>query len=408
MEIKPIFNALLRNRTGAFLIAVQVALTLAVVVNALFITNQKLSRMDRPVGLDKDNIFTMRTTSIDALENREAFIQDDLRVLRNIPGVNNATGLLTTPQGGGTRVDGYHSEQGGYDFHQMVNINYIDENGLDAFGLKLVAGRNFTPEEVKYVNRDDDSIPDKVLVTQAYADKLFEDGNAAGKSIYYGDNDIPIEIIGVTENMAAGWFGYDHPSINDKMYDMMFHPFITYGNSVWYLVRTEPGALNSVMLNAEDALIQRYPERLVDNVRSQNELLKRVYSRDKALAVILITVITLLVSITSLGVVGLASSSVSQRKKQIGTRRALGAQKMDIVRYFLIENVLVTTLGVVIGAALAFGFNMWLVTEYSQPKLDSLYVPVGVVMLYLVGLIAVLMPALKASGISPATATRSI
>ena len=256
-----------------------------------------------------------RTTSIDPLDNREAFIQEDLRAIRSMPGVLDATAILTTPQGGGTRVDGYHAEQGGSDFFQVVNINYIDHHGLDAFGLEIVAGRNFTAEEIRYVNRDDDSIPEKMLVTEDYAKKLFEDGNAAGKTVYYGDNDIPVEIIGVTKNMAAGWFGYDSPRINDKMYDMVFHPYITYGNSVWYLVRAEDGALNDVMLSAEDVLIERYPERLVDNVRSQNELLERVYSRDKALAIILITVISLLIAITSLGVVGLASSSVSQRKE---------------------------------------------------------------------------------------------
>lgn len=408
MEIKPIINALLRNRIGALLIAIQVALTMAVVVNAMFITNEKLGRMDRPVGLDKDNIFTVRTTSINPLENREAFIQADLDVIRRMAGVKDATALLTTPQGGGTRVDSYHAEQGGSDFAQFVNINYIDEHGLDAFGIKILEGRNFTREEIRYVNRDDDSIPEKVLLTQDFALKLFPEGNAAGKTIYYGENDRPIEVIGVTENVAAGWFGYDSPQINDKMYDMMFHPYITYGNSVPYLVRTETGAQNEVMLSVEDELVNRYPERLVDNVRSQNELLERVYSRDKALAIILLTVIVLLIGITSLGVVGLASSSVSQRKKQIGTRRALGAQKMDIVRYFLVENIIVTTVGVLVGTALAYGFNMWLVTNYAQPKLDNLYVPISIVVLYLVGQTAVFMPALKASGISPATATRSI
>ena len=218
----------------------------------------------------------------------------------------------------------------------------------------------------------------------------------------------PLEVIGVTENMAAGWFGFSSPVIANRMYDMVFHPYMTYGNSVWYLVRTEQGAQNSVMLSVEDELINRYPERLVDNLRTHNELLERVYSRDKALAIILLTVVALLIGITSLGVVGLASSSVSQRKKQIGTRRALGAQKRDIVRYFLVENVIVTTVGVIAGSLLAYGFNIWLVTEYSQPKLEDIYVPISVLVLYMVGQIAVFFPALKASGISPATATRSI
>ena len=282
MEIQPIFNALVRNRTGAMLIALQIALTLAVVVNAVFIINQKLARMERPVGIDKDNIFTLRTTSIDELENREAFLQADMDIIRAIPGVINATPVLTTPQGGGTRVDGYHAEQGGFDFDQLVNINYVDHYGFDALGLKIIEGRNFTPQEIRYVARNDDSIPENIILTEDYATRLFPEGNAVGKNLYYGDNDRPIKIIGIAENMAAGWFGANSPFVSDRMYDMVFHPFITYGNSAWYLIRTESGAQNEVMLEVEDALVDRFPERLVDNIRSQNDLLSRVYASDKA------------------------------------------------------------------------------------------------------------------------------
>ena len=108
-----------------------------------------------------------------------------------MPGVTNAVSVLTRPQSGSTRVDGYHAEQGGSDFSQIVNINYIDENGLDALGIKIIEGRNFTRDEIRYVNRDDDMVPDKVLITEDYAKKMFPDGRAAGKTIYYGENDTP-------------------------------------------------------------------------------------------------------------------------------------------------------------------------------------------------------------------------
>ena len=104
----------------------------------------------------------------------------------------------------------------------------------------------------------------------------------------------------------------------------------------------------------------------------------------------------------------MANSSVSQRHKQIGTRRALGAQKSDVISYFLIENFIVTTFGVVAGIFLTYGFNYWLVTEFAQPKLEGYYVPLGVILLLLLGQLAVFMPALKASSISPAVATRSV
>jgi putative ABC transport system permease protein len=126
------------------------------------------------------------------------------------------------------------------------------------------------------------------------------------------------------------------------------------------------------------------------------------------MTILLMSTIFLLVSITSLGIIGLASFSVRQRTKQIGTRRAVGATRKDIMRYFMVENLLVTTMGVALGAILAVVFNVWLVNEYSLEKLDLLYIPVGVVSLWILGQLAVLMPAIKAAGIAPAIATRTV
>ena len=126
------------------------------------------------------------------------------------------------------------------------------------------------------------------------------------------------------------------------------------------------------------------------------------------MTILLMSTVFLLVSITGLGIIGLASFAVRQRTKQIGTRRAVGATRGDIMRYFMIENLLVTTLGVIVGGVLAVAFNIWLVNEYSLEKLDLLYIPMGVVTLWILGQMAVLVPAIKASGIAPAIATRSV
>jgi len=126
------------------------------------------------------------------------------------------------------------------------------------------------------------------------------------------------------------------------------------------------------------------------------------------MAIILVSVIVLIVIITGLGIVGLASFNVNARKKQIGTRRALGAQKGDIVRYFLVESWLITTAGAIIGAGLSFGLSYWMVNTFDLPPLDWHYIPVGVVFLWVLGLVAVLVPARRASQLAPALATRSV
>ena len=110
-------------------------------------------------------------------------------------------------------------------------------------------------------------------------------------------------------------------------------------------------------------------------------------------------VMFLVLTITALGIVGLASFSVTQRRRQIGTRRAIGAQKVfTSCVYFLVENWLVTTGGVVLGLALTFALNYQLITEYNLPRLDPVWLPAVVLGLWAVGLLAAMGPARTRGG----------
>jgi putative ABC transport system permease protein len=115
-----------------------------------------------------------------------------------------------------------------------------------------------------------------------------------------------------------------------------------------------------------------------------------------------------LLIITALGVVGLASFWVQQRTRQIGIRRALGATRRDILRYFQTENFILATLGIILGMVLAYAINLWLMDKYEVPRLPAPFLPIGAVMLWGLGQLAVLGPALRASLIPPATATRTV
>jgi putative ABC transport system permease protein len=126
------------------------------------------------------------------------------------------------------------------------------------------------------------------------------------------------------------------------------------------------------------------------------------------MAYLLVGVSIALLIITALGVVGLASFWVQQRTRQIGIRRALGATKGDILRYFQAENFILATLGIVVGMVLAYGINLWLMDKYQVARLPAEFLPIGAAVLWLLGQIAVLGPAMRASLIPPAIATRSV
>jgi putative ABC transport system permease protein len=99
---------------------------------------------------------------------------------------------------------------------------------------------------------------------------------------------------------------------------------------------------------------------------------------------------------------------VNARRKQIGTRRAVGARRVDIIRYFMVENWLLTTGGVIVGSVLAFGFGLWLSSAFALPRLQPAYVVGGIVLLWILGQLAVFVPARRAAAIPPAIATRTV
>ncbi len=147
---------------------------------------------------------------------------------------------------------------------------------------------------------------------------------------------------------------------------------------------------------------------MLQYVRSLDYYRDRSYQADRNMAIFLVTVTALLGRVTALGIFALATFNVNMRTRQIGTRRAIGARKADIVRYFMVENWLVTTAGVLLGAALALGVGYSLSRAYQLPRLDLYYLVGGVVALWATGQVAAWQPSRRAAKISPSVATRTV
>jgi putative ABC transport system permease protein len=119
------------------------------------------------------------------------------------------------------------------------------------------------------------------------------------------------------------------------------------------------------------------------------------------------TISGLLMLTTGLGIFGLATFSVAKRRKQIGTRRALGASQLDIVWHFLTENLLITSSGIVLGLILGLGLN-FVLTMMGLNRINPGAVLACIAFIALLGVAAVLVPALKAARVPPAVATRTV
>jgi putative ABC transport system permease protein len=163
-----------------------------------------------------------------------------------------------------------------------------------------------------------------------------------------------------------------------------------------------------MMKMAEEVLGKVDNGRVILRVRSLEYVAASSYAEDRAMALYLSVVIALLLGISALGIFGLAAFNVSTRTKQIGTRRAVGARRTDILQYFLAENWLITSLGLVLGCVLALLLGYWLSTTFELPRLKLYYLLLGVVGLWIVSLAAAFRPARRASMVSPAIATRTV
>ncbi len=401
MEFGPIFRAILRNKTGAILIALQCALTLAIVVNAIFITQSRIEKMGRPTGMDDDNLISVMSIGFVENFNPQAVIDTDLATLRAIDGVVDAIPINAIPQSGGGSSSGYRATA--EDKNEDVGAAYyeVDSHAINTLGLNLIAGRNFRPEEQKYLPERTLDFPRAVILSDAMAKALFPDGNALGKTVYSGNN-AAFEVVGIVERLQAPWINWG------RFEQAMLFPVITTEKYIRYMVRTEPGRRDELMPIIEQTLTKLNDGRIIRDVNAHSDTVKRAYQEDRAMAILLVASIALIVAVTALGIVGLATFSVNRRTRQIGTRRALGASQTDILRYFLIENAMITTAGIVLGVLLSIGLNIWLVDTYALEKLDVFYLPFGMVFVWMLGLTAVLAPALKAARTPPAIATRTV
>lgn len=403
MEIRPILSALMRSKVSMILIGLQVALTLAIVCNALFIIGQRLDQMNRPSGMNETDTFYFGSSGFGEGFNAAATIGEDLAVLRSMPGVAAATSANSVPMSGGGWSTGLNLQPNQKTSTANSTIYIVDDHAIDTFGVNLVAGRNFKPEEMTTVNFGDEFKPSVIIVTKALAEKLYPGEDAIGKQVYLGEEPPASTIVGIVEKTQQPWMESD--TVENSTFVPVYMPF---GNSTRYLVRAEPGRRDEVLKAVEQKMAEINPSRIIGKMRTMEETRQEAYAGDRAMAIILGVVIVALLGVTALGIVGMASFWVAQRTRQIGTRRALGASRRNILRYFQTENFIITTLGLVVGAVLTYAFSLWLMQSYQAPRLPWYYVPVGFLCLWALGQLAVLGPAMRASRVPPAVATRSV
>jgi len=398
MEFGPIARALIRNKVRFGLIVLQIAITLAVVVNAINMILAQRALMLRPSGFDDANLLWVNTRPFaDAFGERGYRIaadEADLRELRSIPGVQAVTNTYFLPwQGGGS--SGSVKVAGGDGNPHQVQQYSASPGLLQTLGVKVVEGRDFRDTDI---DDSPDSKTATVMISRATERLLFGNGSAVGRQLL--DGTAVDSIVGVFDP-----FYNPYPFPIDE-YVIVYAGHSSYGGAD-FLVRTQPGAMHSVAAQIPKALVGINDGRNVE-VKTIEAVKDGYFTEARIIIGGMTAVIVLLLLVTGLGIVGVTSFAVTERTRHIGTRRALGATRPAIVRYFLVENWMTTTFAAILGVVLAYALNYLLVTTTEAVKLDWRLVAAGVVLLWVQSVLATLAPAFRAASVPPVIATRAV
>ena len=404
MQIGLILAALQRHRLAALMIALEIALACAVLCNACFLIAERMQAMRIDTGVDEAALAVVRLDGYD--ESRATDLNARMLAgLAALPGVQSASAINAVPFGPRAGTAGIKLDPEGKHFGGVVDFYVGGPGSLEALDVRIVAGR--APEAGDYQPMAGFLPSDaSVLVTRALAEHLWPGADPLGREFWMSD--WHYRVVGVIDHLAIPAPGSRGPASTEWSVFVPARPGP--GLTGNYLLRGEPGRMAAIIDDARTLATRIAPDAVLvdEESRTLGELRARYFEQDRDMTGLLVGVVVALLLVTALGIVGLASFWVAQRRKQIGIRRALGATRGDILRYFQTENFLIVTFGVVLGMVLAYAINLGLMQRYELPRLPAMYLPVGAATLWLLGQLAVLGPARRAASVPPAVATRSV
>jgi putative ABC transport system permease protein len=407
MDILPILSTLKRHKTAAGLIVLQIALTCAIVCNALFLISERISTINAPTGMPDKELLVISVNSVIRVENTESQTQVDLAALRAIDGVKAVTVVNQMPFGDNSNNSGMRKSPDTNVRSVAVNNYAAREGWLQTFGLQLVEGRDFAPEEyvdAKTVSDAPRPIVPAVIINKRLATRMFPGESALGKMVWvYGQD--PQKVVGVLQELPS-----TNPSSREESnLHTMVLPIRPSYRGGYFMLRVDKGRRDAILKAAVQALDAGSPgiKRIVRDQKKFSDMRSDYYRQDRSMVWLLGGVCLGLLVVTAFGIVGLASFWVQQRTRMIGTRRALGATQGQILRYFQTENFMLSTLGIVLGMLAAYGISLALMRHYELPRLPWAYLPIGAAILWALGQLAVWAPARRAAALPPVAALRA-
>ena len=408
LHIGPILRSLTKNKARSLLTLSMTVLTFAVVVNCLLSIAEQQQKLQQRSGFDDQHLVYLELSNFDpALTERPQVldrIQADLEILRRTPGVVSAMSTRFKPwRGGGSSATAQRFDQGGAAAATDVRTQVYSAGPslASTLGVPGLIGSALPSEQMadEALGRSTDR-PGNVVVSRKFAETLFGDEDPLGKLFLLGGRAYTMRVVGLIDEF------YNPYAWNIEQRVVFFPGYAGNADGSSFLVRVDDRRLRD-LAGLEEALLTDHPLRGI-KLSTIPETRRRLQTNERMTIRVLPVVIGLMIFMTAVSIVGLTAASVASRRREIGTRRALGATRLQVARHFLVENALLTAAGLMIGVAVAFGLNIALVNAMGVPKLTWSWVAVPAVLVAAVNTFVAWPLAWRASGIPPAEATKAV
>jgi putative ABC transport system permease protein len=398
--LKIAFKAIVLNKMRTLLTMLGIIIGVASVIAMLAIGEGSKESIRTTISAMGSNMITIQPGADDRGPARGSGGNVQTLTLKDYEAIKAKADLLSysTPvvNGGGQVINGSNNWPSTI---YGVNPDYLNIKVVD-----LQSGSMFTDTEVQTAAK-------VVLLGQTVVDNVFPNGeDPVGQMIRF--NNIPFKVIGVLEEKGENTFGQDQDDVVIAPYTTVQKRIlaIDYLNQVMASAVSEDDAPEAVTQVTE---IMRAQHKLADNaeddfsVRSMEELISTFSSTSEMLTILLVAVASISLLIGGIGIMNIMYVSVKERTKEIGLRMAVGGKGADILMQFLIEAILISITGGVLGVILGLTSTVFIEKFLSWPTSVALYsIIISFAVCAVTGIFFGWYPAKKASALDPITALR--